>query len=82
MALKPKVKQDKIEVKFDSHIEAQIVFNDTSNTQDQRVEALEYLIDTQKVSHILKLANLMFGQNKIEDHLYIDMIFGSFYGKQ
>ena len=81
MALKAKAKQEEIKPKFDSHIEAQVVFKDNSNTQEDRVEALEYIIDTQEVSHVLKLANLIFGQNKVEDHLYIDMIFGSFYGK-
>ena len=81
MALKPKVKQEKVETKFKSHVEAQVVLKDVTKTQDERVEALEYLIETQNISHILKLANLLFAQNKIEDHIYIDMVFGSFYGK-
>ncbi len=81
MALKPKAKQEKVETKYKSHVEAQVVLKDENNTQDERVEALEYLIETQNISHILKLANLMFAQNKIDDHIYIDMVFGSFYGK-
>ena len=81
MALKPKAKQEKVETKYKSHVEAQVVLKDENNTQDERVEALEYLIETQDISHILKLANLLFAQNKIEDHIYIDMVFGSFYGK-
>ena len=81
MALKPKIKQEKVETKFKSHVEAQVVLKDLAKTQDERVEALEYLIETQDISHILKLTNLLFAQNRLEDHIYIDMVFGSFYGK-
>jgi len=82
MALKTKTApQQELQTKFDSHIEAQVVFKDITKSQEERIEALEYLVETQSVSHLLKLINFLFVQNKIEDHIYIDMVFGSFYNK-
>jgi len=64
---------------FKDHIEAQVVFKNKDNTQEQRVEALEYLIQNQSVSHNLKLINLMFDENSVSDHIYIDIAFNSFH---
>jgi hypothetical protein len=58
MALKTKTApQQELQTKFDSHIEAQVVFKDITKSQEERMEALEYLTETQSVSHLLKLIN-------------------------
>lgn len=82
MALKKKQTTQQIESKiFEDYIQAQIVFKDINNSEDLRVDALEFLISEQSINHMLKLTNMLFGENKIEDHIYIDIIFNSFHGK-
>ncbi|MEA3512748.1 MAG: HEAT repeat domain-containing protein [Campylobacterota bacterium] len=80
MALQKNTKEIKVEeIKFDNHIDAQLVFKDKSKTQEQRSEALEFLIKNKSVAHMLQLVNLMFTDNEVDDHLYIDMVFNSFH---
>ena len=82
MALKRKTDDVKIDIKvFENHIDAQVIFKDRTKSEDERVEALEYLIKNQTISHILKLSNTIFNENIVSDHLFIDMIFSSFHGK-
>lgn len=81
MALKKKQTIQEEKSSFEDYLQAQIVFKDTNNSEDLRVEALEYLIKEQSIKHMLKLSNMMFSENKISDHIYIDMIFNSFHGR-
>ena len=81
MALKKKQIVQEQKSSFDDYLQAQIVFKDTNNSEYVRVEALEYLIKEQSINHMLKLVNMMFSENKLSDHIYIDMIFNSFHGK-
>ena len=82
MALKKQeTHQVEEEKKFENHIDAQVVFKDHTKSEEERVEALEYLLETQTVSHMLNLAYTMFSENILSDHIYIDMIFTSLHGK-
>ena len=65
--------------KWQNHIDAQVVFKDRTKSEDERVEALEYLIENQTVSHMLKLINMIFNENTVSDHIYIDIAFNSFH---
>lgn len=66
---------------FLDHIEAQVVFKDKSRNIDERVVALEYLIENQTILHMLKLTNMVFSENELSEHIFIDMIFNSFHNK-
>lgn len=81
MALKKKqiIKEQK--TIYEDYLQAQIIFKDINKSEDLRIEALEYLLDNQSVNHMLKLTNMLFNENRICDHIYIDMIFNSFHGK-
>jgi len=81
MALKKNIQNDEKREhhEFESHIDAQIVFKHRTKDEEKRVEALEYLIENQSVSHMLKLINLTCNENEVSDHIYIDMAFNSFH---
>jgi len=79
------VKPDKQSIsknKFDNHKEAQIIFIDASKKEEERIEALEYLLETQSIAYILKIANQLFSFNLVENHIYIDFIFTGFSNKE
>ena len=79
MALQKKIDSVETEqIVFENHIDAQVVFKDRTKTQEERVLALEFLIENQTVSHMLKLTNLIFDENIVSDHIYIDITFNSF----
>lgn len=82
MALKRKTIDYEVteEKQFENHIDAELVFKDREKSEDERVEALNYLIETQSVSHILELINMMFDENNVSDHIYIDIAFNGFSG--
>jgi len=81
MALKKEtsVVKEEQEFRFKNHIEAQVVFKDSSLSQEQRVAALEYLIKDRSVSHMLQLINMVFDKNEVDEHIYIDIAFNSFH---
>lgn len=64
--------------RFKTHIEAQIVFKDRDQSQADRIEALEYILENKSISHILRIVNDLFTLNEIDDHIYIDLIFINF----
>jgi hypothetical protein len=83
MALISKKLQTEIEQnKYETHIEAQVAFKDRNQTQENRIDALEYLLANKSTAHILKIANDLFALNVVEDHIYIDLIFSGFSGKK
>ena len=81
MALKKEtsVVKEEQEFRFKNHIEAQVVFKDSSLSQEQRVAVLEYLIKDRSVSHMLQLINMVFDKNEVGEHIYIDIAFNSFH---
>lgn len=69
------------QVIFLDHIEAQVIFKDKLKSTNERVLALEFLIENQTISHMLKLTNMVFSENEVSEHIFIDMIFNSFHKK-
>lgn len=67
---------------YETHIEAQIAFKDRDKTQEERIEALEYLLANKSIAHILKIANDLFALNSLEEHIFIDVIFSGFSGRK
>lgn len=66
------------ENKFKDHVEAQVVFKDIKKSDEERLEALHYLLETQSISHILKIIHNLFSLNLVRNHIFIDTIFNDF----
>ncbi|MEA3314285.1 MAG: HEAT repeat domain-containing protein [Campylobacterota bacterium] len=75
---KDNISNIKEDMDFKDHVTAQIIFKDIKNSDEQRLEALNYLLETQTISHILKIVNNLFSLNLVRNHIFIDTIFNSF----
>ena len=71
--------QEKGDVRrFKTFLEAREVFEDENQPRDERLKALEYIIDHKEIYYTLDMLNKLFPQNNIEDHVFIDTAFISF----
>ena len=69
---------EKYERRFDTFLDAQKVFEDESAPSEERMEALEYLVDHQEIFYILQVLSTLFSQNRLQDNKYIDAAFIGF----
>ena len=67
---------------FQNSMKAELIFTDFTKDEDERIEALEYLIESQTITCILRLINQTFTENIIKNHIYIDIAFNSFNNKK
>lgn len=77
-----KIEKETKKISYETHIEAQVAFKDRNKSQEERIEALEYLLANKSISHILRIANDLFALNNVEDHIFIDLIFSGFSGRK
>ncbi len=71
--------QEKGDVRrFKTFLEAREVFEDKNQPTDERLKALEYIIDHKEIYYTLDMLSKLFPQNNIEDHVFIDAAFISF----
>jgi len=77
MALKKVTEEEKI-VRFKSFEEAKAVFIDENKNIDERIEALDYIINHKEIWFVLNMLNKLFKVNKIEYHPLIDYAFSHF----
>jgi HEAT repeat protein len=63
---------------FNEFIEAQKVFEDSSQSEELRLSALEYIINHKEIYYVLRILSKLFKDNRVEDHIYIDYAFANF----
>lgn len=78
MALKANTKQEVELRKFDEFPQAQKVFEDNSFSIDERIEALEYILDHKEMYYVLKMLSRLFTNNSTDVHPLIDYAFANF----
>lgn len=78
MALKANTKQEIEFRKFDEFPQAQKVFEDNSLSVDERIEALEYILDHKEMYYVLKMLSRLFTNNSTNVHPLIDYAFANF----
>lgn len=77
MALKRSNETEEI-VRFKSFEEAKEVFVDESKNVDDRIEALDYIINHKEIWFILKMLSELFKTNEMKYHPLIDYAFANF----
>jgi len=80
MALKKTNEEAKVR-KFNEFLEAKKVFEDNTKSVDERIEALEYILEHKEIYFILRMLNELFKENNIEEHPLIDYAFANFKDK-
>jgi len=65
-------------IEFQDHIAAQIVFKDIKKSDEERLDALNYILENVSISHILRIINNLFSLNLVRNHIFIDTIFNNF----
>jgi len=80
MALK-KSDQKGIARIFTEFPQAQIAFEDENNSEELRVQALDYIINHKEIFYVLRILADKFKENRLKDHIYIDYAFASFKSK-
>jgi len=78
MALKANTKQAVELRKFDEFPQAQKAFEDSSLSIDERIEALEYILDHKEMYYVLKMLSRLFTNNSTDVHPLIDYAFANF----
>ncbi len=64
--------------RFDTFLEAQAVFESGDAPSDERLAALEYIVEHKEIYYILDILSKLFIENRVEDHKYIDAAFIAF----
>jgi len=64
--------------RFEDFLEAQKVFEDSNANEEDRLAALDYLIEYKEISYILDILSKLFCDNDIKGHVYIDYAFANF----
>jgi len=77
------VKNDiKYEVRmFRTFVEAQQIFEDLSEDESMRLDALNYILNHQEISYVLDILLNNYGENSNTDHPLIDHAFANFHIK-
>jgi len=78
MALKANTKQAVELRKFDEFPQAQKAFEDSSLSVDERIEALEYILEHKEMYYVLKMLSRLFTNNSTDVHPLIDYAFANF----
>lgn len=78
MALK-KGKDQYIKVReFNEFEEAKKVFEDDTKSIDERIDALEYILEHKEIYFVLKMLSKLFKENRVDTHPLIDYAFSNF----
>jgi len=78
MALKKSTATENQQRLFNEFPEAQKVFEDPRESEERRLEALEYILSRKEISYILRILSEQFQTNDIRDHVYINCAFATF----
>jgi len=78
MALKKIDNQEHDVREFKEFDEAREVFEDSSKSIDERIEALDYILRHQEIHFVLRILSELFKENRVEDHPLIDYAFSNF----
>ena len=63
---------------FNEFLEAKNVFEDSNNSEDLRIAALDYIIEHKEIFYVLRMLSELFRINNPKDHIYIDYAFANF----
>lgn len=78
MALKKSDTQNSTVREFNEFDEARAVFEDSTKSTDERIEALDYILAHKKIYFVLKMLSQLFNENRVADHPLIDYAFANF----
>ncbi len=78
MALKRSTQQQNQLYRFEDFSEALNIFEDSNQSEQKRLDALEYIASHKEISFILKILSQRFGSNDPRDHVYINCAFATF----
>ena len=63
---------------FNEFLEAQEVFENSKESESERLHALDYIIRHKEIFYILRILHKLFASNEIDGHIFIDYAFASF----
>ena len=66
---------------FNEFLEAREAFENDSNPEEIRLEALHYIINHKEIYYVLRILAEKFKENRLKDHVYIDFAFANFENK-
>jgi hypothetical protein len=69
--------EGKIE-RFKSFLEAREVFEDNTKDKDERLSALEYIVEHKEIFYVLDMLSKLFSENNPNDNVYIEAAFAGF----
>ena len=77
-----KSEQDLVDIRrFKEFDEARECFEDSSCDEEDRLNALDYIIRHKEIYYVLRMMSKLFSENRVEDHVYVDYAFSNFKSK-